>query len=843
MNDLKVSFRLLVKSPGFTLAAIVVLALGIGLNAAMFSVLHATVFAGRAFPDADRVVQIFSHDTRTQAYRAFAYPVYAELSGRTDVFSGVLAHRPVIVGVGADAESRRSMSAVVSQNYFDVLGVAPVRGRVFTAEESTPGRAAMVAIASHAYWKRTGFAPDIIGRTVRINEHPTTIIGVMPEGFTGTMMVFGPELYFPLGAYDVLSNDVGSDGALGMRARSLSDPHSEALFVVGRLRDGVAFAAASQAVALYGQSMARALPAEYEHQMLSIGALPRLSTSTDPSDESVLGPLAAVFLGMTGAVLLTVCLNLASMLLARGRARRKEFAVRLALGGGRGRLVRQLLIEGFVLALAGGALGLALGSWGLQQLVAAFSSRIPITIGISDSVSPALAVATIFFSLAATLGFALGPALRNTRLDLLTDLKAQPGDDAAPRRWRFVPRNPLVATQVALSLCLLIAAGLFLRMALTGASTDLGYRADDTVLAEVDSQLGGFTKAHSLDLYARIEHRLSALPGAPVVSIGAVVPMGMVNYFKNVRRAGIAPPPGSKPTTPEAGQSFGVPLNAVGTSYFDAMGVRLLRGRTFTPAETFSEGAPAVSIIDEALALELWPDGSALGQRIQWASDSESGTPATPMEVVGIVASTRAGLFEKEPRGAVYVPFAQGFTGNAFFHVRPSRPDADLPTAVRREIRDAAAGLPLFNVRTFSTHMAVAPEYWALSMASAGFAFFAGMAMVVALVGLYGVTAYTVERRTREIGVRVAVGARPVEVIRLILGEGMVTTMAGIGAGWVLGLGVGRAMSSIFVDVAAFDGWTFALVPVAFVVSSAIATFVPARRAARINPVTALRAE
>ncbi len=844
MNDLKVSLRLLARSPGFTVAAIAVLALGIGLNAAMFSVIHAFVLSGRSVAEPDRVVQLYSHDKRTQSYRAFSYPVYQDLSARTEVFAGLLAHRPVIVGVAEEgAESRRSMSAVVSQNFFDVLGVAPIRGRGFTAEESSPGRDAMVTVVSYAYWQRAGFDPEIIGRVIRINERPTTIIGVMPEGFTGTTMIIGPELYFPLGVFEALSNDIGGDGTLSLTARTLTDPRAEALFLVGRLRDGVAATSASQMLDLYGQGLARSFPADYEHQMLSTGALPRLSTGTSPADESVLGPLAAVFMGMTVAVLLTVCLNLASMLLARGRARRKEFAVRLALGGGRGRIVRQLLVEGFVLAAIGGAIGLALGTWTIQQLGAALSARIPVTIVIGHGMTPALAAATLLFSLLATIGFALGPALRNTRADLLTDLKAQPGDDPSPRRWRVLPRNPLVAAQVALSLCLLIAAGLFLRMALAGASTDFGFHADDTVLAEVDSQLGGFTKAQSLDLYARIEDRLAALPGAPVTSIGATVPMGLFSIFKSVRRAGVSPPPGSNPATPETGRGFSAPLNAVGTAYFDAMGVRLLRGRTFTRSETYSDGAPAVAMVDEALALKLWPDGSALGQRIQWADTDDAQTPVAPMEIVGIVASTRSGLFENEPRGAVYVPFAQGYQSNVFFHVRPARPDANLVAAVRGEIRDAAAGLPLFNVRTFSTHVAVAPEYWALNMASAGFAFFAGMAMLVALVGLYGVTAYTVERRTREIGIRMAIGARPVEVIRLILREGMVTTMTGIGAGWLLGLGVGRVLSSVFVDVVAFDRWTFALVPVAFVVSSAVATFVPARRAARVNPIAALRAE
>ncbi|MCC6989098.1 MAG: ABC transporter permease [Acidobacteria bacterium] len=839
MDDLKVSLRLLLKSPGFTVAAIVVLALGIGLNAAMFSVVYAFTMAGRPFPQADRIVQLYSRDARTtNDYRAFSYPVYQELAARADMFTGLLAHNPTIVGIGDGTESRRAFSVVVSANYFDVLGVPLVQGRTFSAEEGRPGQDIPVAIASHAYWKRTGFDPGLVGRTVRVNERPFTVVGIAPRGFTGTMSVFGPELFFPLGVFHTLANDFE-----GEAARSLQRADAYNLFLVGRLKDGVAVSAASVGVELFGKSLAQAFPAEHEHQVLSLALLPRFVTGTSPANETVIGTLGAVMMGMTAAVLLTVCLNLASMLLARGRARRKEFAVRLALGGGRGRIVRQLLVEGLLLSLVGGALGVVLGLYAIDFFTTSLSNLVPLTIALDGMASPALVGGSIVFCLLATLGFALGPALKHSRADILTDLKAQTGDDPAPRRWRLVPRNPLVAAQVALSLCLLIAAGLFLRMALVAANTDFGFRADDTVLAEVDSRLGGLDQAHSLDVYARIEERLAALPGVQSASIGAIVPMGMISMGRSVQRAGVNPPQGSKPTTPEAGQAFGAPWNAIGATYFDAMGVSVLQGRSFTPAESFGTGAPLVAMIDETLARKLWPDGSALGQRIQWAAENGAAEPSKPMEVVGIVSTTRNGLFEREPRGAVYVPFGQGFMSTVFFHVRPAAPTDGLEAAVRRELRAAAPGVPLFGVRTFAAHLESAAEYWMLRLATSLFAFFAGMAMVVALVGIYGVTSYAVARRTREIGVRMAVGARPVAVLRLILGESMRTTATGVVVGWVLGLGMGRLLASMFVDMKPFDVWTFALVPVGFVAASIAATWMPARRATEVNPVTALRSE
>ncbi len=839
MDDLKVSLRQLAKSPGFTFAAVAVLALGIGLNAAMFSVVYALTIAARPFPEPERLVQLYSRDARDSDYRPFSHQAYEELSRDPGPFSGILAHDLTIVGVGEGAESRRMFAAMVSANYFDVLGVPPVHGRGFTADESRPGQDTPVVVATHTYWKRTGLDPNLLGSTIRINERPFSVVGITPPGFTGTMSVFGPELFFPLGVFDSLSSDLP-----GISTRSLSSPEAFDLFLVGRLRDGISTSSAAQAVELAGRGLAQSFPAENEHRALSIAPLPKFGTSTSPSDESVLATLGVMLLGMTGAVLLTVCLNLASMLLARGRARRREFAVRLALGSARARLVRQLLTEGALLSAAGGALGILLGTYAIRALTESLATMVPITIAMDATVSPALIGATLLVCLFATACFALGPALKQTRADILTDLKAQPGDDPPPRGWRFVPRNPLVAAQVALSLCLLIAAGLFMRMALDAAATDLGYEADNTVLAEVDGRMGGLDQAQSLNLYQTIENRLEALPGVSAAGVGALVPMGTISISRGVQRAGLRPPPGSKPSTPEAGKAFWAPWNAVGTSYFDAMGIRVLEGRRFAATEVYGQGAPRVAIVDEALARMLWPDGNVLGESIQWAEvdDTRPGF-GEPMQVVGVVSSTRQQLFERDPRGAVYVPLAQDFATNVFFHVRPERSGMDLVDAVRKEVRAAAPAVPLFGVRTFSTHVATSPEYWALRLSTSGFTFFGVMALAVALVGIYGVTSYAVARRTREIGVRMAIGARPVEVLRLILGESLGTVTAGVAVGWLLGIAVGRLMSSVFVDVPAFDAWTFALVPFGFVAASLCATLLPARRATAVNPVTALRME
>lgn len=839
LTDLKLSLRLLAKTPGFSASAIGVLALGIGLNAAMFSVIYALAIMGRPFAEPDRLVQLYSSQVQQpDSYRAFSYPAYQQLAAPGGVFEGVLAHNPTIVGIGEGSDSRRTFAVVASRNYFNVLGVPIIRGRGFTEDESKPGQDIPVVVVTWGYWKRTGFDPELVGKTVRVNERQFTVVGITPRGFTGTMMVFGPEFFFPFGVFHSISNDFQ-----GEARKTLVRADAYNLFLVARMKDGVDAPAASAALGSMAAGLSQAFPAEYQDARFTMGTLPRFSTSTAPSDEGALALVSGMMMSLTGAVLLTVCLNLASLLLARGVARRKEFAVRLALGGGRLRIIRQLLTEGLLLSLVGGAVGLALGLWSVNAFVGAVSALLPITVVLEGAVSPALVAATLLLSLVATVGFALGPALRLSRADVLSDLKQQAGEDATRRRRRWMPRNLLVVSQVALSLALLVAAGLFVRMAQAATAVDFGFRADDAVMAEVDSALAGLTTAQGVELYSRIERRLAAQPGVQSASVGALVPLGFVNMSRAVRRAGFNLPPGADPQTPEEGRAFPTPWNAVSGSYFDAMGVSLLRGRTFSDTESFGDRTPTVAIVDEVLARKLWPGGDALGQRVEWSRDEDDATARVSMEVVGIVSATHRELFAKELPGAVFVPFAQGAMGNAHFHVRPRQASASLVDTVRQEIRAEAPGLPLFSVRTYEAHIRTSAEYWALRLSSALFAVFGGFAMLVAVLGIHGVMSHAVSRRTREIGVRMAVGAMPATVGRMILGESLAMTLTGVGLGMVLALGVGQMMAALFVDVASFDLLTFGLVPVLLVAAGLMAAWLPARRATRVSPITALRTD
>jgi predicted permease len=676
------------------------------------------------------------------------------------------------------------------------------------------------------------------------------------------MMLFGPELYFPLGCYDLLNNSYGSEGN-----RSLERSDAYNLVLVGRLNPGQTIASSAAGLKALAGQLQHNYPQELKDQTFVAHALPRLSTSNSPAEENSLSVLGVTLIGMAGIVLLIASLNLANMLLARGTARRKEIAIRLALGGGRGRIIRQLLTEGFVLAMVGGLAGFILGTWSTGFLVRAVGAMAPVGLFFRGAANPALFAATFGFCTLATLFFALGPALKLSRTDVLTDLKDQAGEDVhRAHRRRWMPRNPLVVAQLALSLGLLTSAGLFIRGAIAAGNVDTGFKADDTILLEADASLGGYDQNRALQLYQAASDRLAALPGVQSVSIASVVPFGMVSLDRAVLRAGLKPGKDAKPATAAEGLAFNARWNSVGADYFSTMGLPLLRGRAFTKAEAESPGAPAVAIIDEALAKKLWPDGDALGQRIQFAerdapkaagggasnngvSESIGANASDPksIEVVGIVPRTRWELFSDDQGGAIFVPYAQGFQSNVFFHVRTAArapgSDAAAIDTMRRELHTAAPGVPLLATKTFRQHLDGSIDIWIVRIGAVMFSIFGGLALVLAAVGLYGVKSYSVARRTREIGIRMALGAAPGAVQALILREGVAMVVTGVVFGLLIGLGLGQLLTSMLYRVSPVDPVTFVLAPVVLGLVALLACYLPARRATRVNPLTALRSE
>ena len=848
LHDFRFAFRQLVKTRAFTAAAIIVLALGIGANTAIFSLMNTLLFQAPHYAKPNEVVQVFSQDKKNpKTFRGFSYPTYVDIREHNSVFSGVMAHNLATVGVGDKGSTRRAFTDVVSSNYFSVMGVMPMQGRAFRAEEETPGDNSAVAIVSYNYWKREGFNPAMLGSTIAIDSRPFTVIGIMPQGFTGTTQVFAPEIWLPLGVHDQVANDFETGNK-----NKLDDRGGRQFMIVGRLKPGMTAAAAAPALKTLAANLEQAWPVEQKDQTFMVETLSRFSLSTRPSSGNNVKRLAPLLFGMSGVVLLVACLNLANMLLARGAARRKEIAIRLALGGSRWRIVRQLLIEGLVLALAGGFFGLLLGLWSSDLLVASLGKKLPIDIVWQSGLSTPVLAATFAFCLLGTFAFALGPALKLSKSAVIGDLKEQAGEDAVVRRWKFLPRNPLVVVQIAFSLALLTAAALFIRGAGKAASVDTGLQTSSNYLLEVDASFATYDQTRAQDLYRTLEERLSALPGVERASISSTVPFGMLSLDKSVQRGGANPAPDAKPATAAEGLAFRANLNSIGADYFNTVGLPLLRGRAFNVAEAMHQTSPRVAIIDEVLAQKLWPEGDALGQRIQFTEKDlplAKGGEETraQIEIVGIVPYTRGELFEKDPSGTLYLPFAGGFQSNVFFHLKFA-PNAGRDTGatadlIRRTVREVDPTVAVLSLKTFAQHLDGNFELWIVRAGAALFSIFGGLALVLAIVGVYGVKAYSVARRTREIGIRMALGAQRETVQWMLLREGAVMLASGVVLGLLLAAGTGKLISGMLYNVGALDPLAFTIAPVVLAAAALLATWLPARRATRISPMAALRTE
>jgi predicted permease len=860
VHDLKFALRQLFKAPGFTAAAVIVLALGIGANTAVFSLVHTMFFAPPPYAKPQEVVQIFSQDKKNpKTYRGFSYPTYQDIRAQNTVFVDVMSYNLAMIGLGQKGDTRRTFGGIVSSNYFSVLGVSLARGRTFTPDEEALGRNAPVAIVSYGYWQKHNLDPAVLGSELLVNGHPFTIVGIAPRGFTGTLQIFSVEVWLPFSDYDRIANDFEQENK-----SQFGDRAGQQLIVVGRLKPGLTAASAKPALEGLAANLEKAFPVEQKDQTFTTTPISRFSVSTSPSGEGGLAGIAPMLLGMAIVVLLVACLNLANMLLARGTARRKEIAIRLALGGSRFRIVRQLLTEGFVLALLGGACGLVLGLWSSDLLVASLGKMLPLDIVWLTGPNPSILTATFAFCVVGTLGFALGPALKLSRSAVVADLKEQAGEDVVTRRWKFLPRNPLVVAQIAFSLALLTAAALFIRGAGKAASVNTGLSPGASFILETDASLAGYDQQRAQDLYRNLQERLASLPGVEHASVSATMPFGMISLSRNIQRAGLQAAPDAKPATAAEGLAFNAAWNSVGADYFTTVGLPLVRGRLFTQAEATQPGGPMVATVDEVLAKKLWPDGDALGQRIQYASDNapkaksdssrvgmsgdlSGNTGKETIEIVGIVPSTKEQLFGKDPQGQIYLPFAQGFQSNVSFFVRlhSLAPGSERSTAdlLRRTVREVDPALPVLSLQTFAQHLDSNFQLWVVRAGAAMFSVFGLLALGLAVVGLYGVKAYSVARRTREIGIRMALGAQPGAVLRMIMAEGSIMLLSGIVIGLLLAAGTGKILGGMLYEVGALDPVAFTIAPLTLAAAALFATWLPARRATRVSPMAALRTE
>jgi putative ABC transport system permease protein len=812
VQDTRFALRTLRHSPGFALTAVVTLALGIGVNIGMFSLVNGLLLRP-LYERPDEVVAVsWRSTTPSGEYRGFSYPSYLDLrEGTADVFANLAAYSTVFAGLDVGEGPRRTLASAVTANYFQIFGKPLALGRPFTADEERLGADIRVAVISHQLWERGGADPGILGRSIRVNGEPFTVVGVAPKGFTGTSIP-GPDVWVPLGARE-----------------------AHELAVVGRLRAGAAIETAAPAVATVGRRLEQAFPAVNAGYTLEIATPSRLLFMPGPGSNAVTAGLALMLMVMPAIVLLVACLNLVDLQLARGQGRRQEMAIRSSLGGGRGRLTRQLVTEGLLLALTGGASGLLLSMWATKALIASVRPVLPVALSLPElDLDWRVFAGTVGFSLAATMIFGAWPAWALTGRAAATDLKRHAGDEGRRRSGRVWVGNGLVIGQVALSILLLATGGLFLMSALSAATADPGFRLDGGLLVEVDPNLAGYDEARGRQFHLAVVDRLRTVPGVEAATIASRFPFTGFGDSRLVAPAGAA----------DASQSVDAVFTVVGRDYARALGLPMLGGRDFSDAELIQGPSERVAIIDDALAERLWPKESALERLIQFLDD-EGQEVGQAMRVIGLVPAVNHSLGNPRPSPHVYVPLGQHYESAMTLQLRIADEDAEqvMLATVARVIRSIDDRVPVLRLQTWRDHLDGSFELWLYGAGARVFSAFAGIALLLAVIGVYGVKSYVVSRRTREFGIRIAIGAHPRAVLWQVLREGSRITALGIGIGLLLALGVGQLLQGFLYGVDAVEPAVLVTAPLLLFASSLLASYIPAVRATKVDPTVALRAE
>jgi putative ABC transport system permease protein len=845
IQDLRFAARQLRKSPAFAAVAILTLALAIGVNSAIFALINGAVLRPMVPVKPEEVVNVFNcRQNANHDYRSFSYTEYRELRQNPgDLFADLAVLEFAVAGLGRDHQMRRSFAFLTSENYFSLMGARPARGRFYNAEECKPNANIAVVVASYEYWQRQGGRADFVGSALQINGQPYTVIGVAPKAFCGASALISPDVWIPLG----MRSELGSAFGDSENMHDLNNPKNYCFNLFGRMRTGLTIEAAKSRLPAISQRFnAMQTDAEFQREV-QVQKPSRFSLSTSPEDDGPVALIGTLLMAMAGAVLLIACLNLANMLLARGTARSKEIALRLALGAPRWRIIKQLLAEGLLLALCGGLAGLILSMWCnnllLHQLTRLLSN-VNFSFVVDFTPDFSVLAVTFLFCLIATLLFSLGPALKATKADLVNDLKQQVGEPARIGRFSrfFAPRHISVMAQIALSLMLLFAAGLFFRGAIKAAGLNPGFVAAGDLVTEFDFTLVKKEPADARREIFNIIRRARELPGVTAVAVGSMLPYG---NFTNTRRIMSSKATlSTDPKAPDPGVSALFTASTPG--YFDSIGVRILRGRDFTQAECEDKDGRRIAIIDEEAAKKLFPNEDALGQHLRYTIPPRDGSP-NELEVVGIVNTHRHDVNNETPLSRLFVPFAQGYNGNVFLHIRSSRQDRPsiagmIPTA-RMMLRDIDPDLPIIQMSPYVDLLERCVGLWIVKIGAVLFGAFGCIALLLAVVGVYGVKAYAVACRTREIGIRMALGAHRKDVFGLIMRQGALQTGLAVAVGLLLSLGAGRVLAQILYGVSPSDPFSLAASSFLLAAAALLACFLPARRATRVNPMTALRTE
>jgi macrolide transport system ATP-binding/permease protein len=831
-QDLRYGVRTLLKNPGFAAVALLSLALGIGANTAIFSFVNAILLRPMPVTNPGELMFVFSGRGDSPFITA-SYPDYVDFRDRNEVFTDMACYGGASVSLASDEKTDLVQGAIVSGNYFDVLGVRPIQGRAFSPEEDqTPGTHP-VAMVSHALWQqRFGGDPGIVGKTLVLNGQVFTVIGVAPPNFNGASVGSTIDIYVPMMMQALIRPPRGGfSGELNADLLKRRGPRW--LDMVGRLRPGVSQAQAQAAMSTLASQLEQAYPDTNRGWIVTLFPL----SKGDPGLRSDVLPVAGLLLSVVGMVLLIACFNVANLLLSRAASRRKEVSIRLALGASRLRLIRQMLTESVLLSMIGGALGLLLALW-ITDLLETINPPANI-FSLRLDLSPDLSVLgfTLGLSVVTGLIFGLAPALQASKPDLIPALKDENATVGHGAR-RFNLRSLFVVGQVGISLVLLISAGLFLRSLRNAQAINPGFTADNVLIMPLDINLLKYTKPQGRTFYGQAIEKVEALPGVQSATLARVVPLSGGGRTTNIFIEGQEPVSNARTSennaSDESNRTNTVNANVVSLRYFETLNIPLLRGRDFTGGDR--EGAPPVIIVNEAFARRFWKDEDAVGKRISTRS-----AQGPFLEIVGVVANGKYITLGEEPRSMMYMPLLQNHETGMTLHVRTSVDPGSLAAAVRGEVQSLEKNLPITGTRTMADQ--VSSSLFPAKMGAILLAIFGLLALLLASVGIYGVMGYSVARRTREIGIRMALGAGRGDVLKLVLTEGMTLVAIGVGVGLGAAWFATQLLASFLYGVSATDPLTFAGISLLLSGVALVASFVPARRATRVDPLVALRYE
>lgn len=809
LQDIRYGLRMIVKAPAFTALAIFALALGVCANTTIFSLVNGILLRPlTGVKDPATLVALYTSDYSSGLYGASSYPDYIDLRQQADAFEDLAASELIERNSIGHTEAERLRGVIVTGNYFSVVGIKSQLGRTLQPGDEQPSNAQAVVISDGLWRRRFNANPNVLGQTLSLDGNPYSIVGVTDLSFRGTRLGLGPlpEFWIPM-------NTASHHATSGRDDRGIQ--------ITGRLKQDVTVEQAQTQLTTIAARLAQAYP------KTNLGTLGRPNEPRPMTvvRESRVGPQAqgvwrvsTLLFIVVGLVLLIACANVANLVLARASVRRREMAVRLAVGASRRRLIRQLLTESLMLALLGGAAGLLVTQWTSGLLPKLFPDSE--AAGLDLSTDWRVLIFTLGVSVLTAILFGLTPALYATRLNLLPSLKV---DDKASGQGRHRLRDALVISQLALSLVLLITAALFVRSLQAAIGFDPGFAVQNLLIASLETQGANLSQQQGQSLYEQSLERIGGLPGVQAVTLSAVVPISGGGQRRFITLEGYQPQPN---------EDTELNTNVIGPNYFNTMGIPFVAGRDFNAEDR--EGGPLVVIVNEELARRYY-SGNAVGKRLQ------IGTNTPFIEIVGVVRTVKYRSLREDPLPFIYIPLSQEYQPGMTLMVRAASDPASLAGVVRSEIRDINKDVTMFSVQTMSRH--ISDQISGNRMVAVLLSIFGGGALLLAAIGIYGVISYSVAQRTHEIGIRLALGAEQRDILKLIVGQGMVLVFVGAGIGLLLAFGVTWVLQGALFGVSATDPLTFTVVLVVLVGVALLACYLPARRATKVDPLVALRYE